>query len=402
MQSIKEIYKIGRGPSSSHTLACERACNLFLKEFGDMDKYEVELYGSLSLTGKGHWSDEIIKETLSYDKTNVTFKLDWLESFPNGFYIYGYRNDILVAKWTVFSIGGGSIKIKEKELDYNNKIYNEKNFEEIKEFIIKKNINILDYVLYYEPDIKEYMYLILDAMINSVKNGLQSEGVLPGKLKVKKCANQLYEQSLKEKNSIDKEQLRLFAYAYATNEENASRNTVVTAPTLGASGVMAATMAYCYLDLNISKEKLVESLLVAGIFGNIIKRNASISGAIGGCQAEIGSACAMAASALAYLNDLNIQQIEYAAEIAIEHNLGLTCDPIGGYVIIPCIERNALGVTRAFDAVRLAKNILKIKNNLISFDMVVDTMNYTGKKIAVELRETSMGGLAREYIMESK
>lgn len=401
MQAIKEIYKIGAGPSSSHTLACERACKLFLEEFGELDRYEVELYGSLSLTGKGHWTDVIIKETLSFDKTNIKFKLDWNESFSNGFYIFGYKNNELVAKWTIFSIGGGSIEIKEKELDYNNEVYSEKNFDEIKAFIKKENISLLEYVLLHEPNIKQHLSIIFDAMIDSIDRGLNEEGILPGKLNIKRCAKDLYNQVKYQTSETEIKQLKLFSYAYAANEENASRKQVVTAPTLGACGVVAAAMKHCYSDLNIPKEKLVESLIIAGIFGNVIKQNASISGAIGGCQAEIGTACAMAAAALAYVNDLSLKEIEYAAEIAIEHNLGLTCDPVGGYVIIPCIERNAMGVTRAFEAMKLSKHLSKIKSNLISFDMVVDTMNYTGKKIAVELRETSMGGLAKEYIIES-
>ena len=401
MQSIKEIYKIGAGPSSSHTLACERACKLFIKEYGKLTRYYVELYGSLSLTGKGHWTDTIIKETLSFASVDVEFKLDWNESFPNGFYIYGYDEfDNEVAKWTVFSIGGGSIDIKEIKLNYNDQIYFEKNFNEIKERLLKDNITLLDYALIHEPDLREYISDILDAMTNCVKNGITTEGVLPGKLNIIRCAKSLYTQSEDVESSSDKKELRIFAYAYAANEENACRKQVVTAPTLGACGVMASVISYCYYDMKVSREKLIDALIIGGIFGNIIKRNASISGAMGGCQAEIGSACAMAASALAYINDLNLNQIEYAAECSIEHNLGLTCDPVGGYVIIPCIERNAMGARRAFEAVTLAKYMSKVKENLISFDMVVQTMDYTGKKMAIELRETSLGGLAREYPIE--
>lgn len=401
MQSIKEIYKIGAGPSSSHTLACERACKLLIKHYGKLKRYHVELYGSLSLTGKGHWTDKIIKETLSFADVDVEFKLNWDEKFPNGFYITGYdENNLKKVKWTVFSIGGGSIDIKELSLNYNDEIYAEKSFDEIKAVLQKENVNLVEYALKHEPDLKAYLQDILDAMLACVERGIKTEGILPGKLKVIRAAKSLYDQSVSIAGEAEKKELRVFSYAYAANEENACRNQVVTAPTLGACGVMAAVMAYCHNDYKMNREKLIEALIVGGIFGNVIKRNASISGAVGGCQAEIGSACAMAAGALAYLNNLSLRQIEYAAECSIEHNLGLTCDPVGGYVIIPCIERNAMGALRAFEAVTLAKYMAKVKENLISFDMVVQTMDYTGKKMAIELRETSLGGLAKEYPIE--
>ncbi len=401
MQSIKEIYKIGAGPSSSHTLACERACKLLIKHYGKLKRYHVELYGSLSLTGKGHWTDKIIKETLSFADVDVEFKLNWDEKFPNGFYITGYdENNLKKVKWTVFSIGGGSIDIKELSLNYNDEIYAEKSFDEIKAVLQKENVNLVEYALKHEPDLKAYLQDILHAMLACVERGIKTEGILPGKLKVIRAAKSLYDQSVSIAGEAEKKELRVFSYAYAANEENACRNQVVTAPTLGACGVMAAVMAYCHNDYKMNREKLIEALIVGGIFGNVIKRNASISGAVGGCQAEIGSACAMAAGALAYLNNLSLRQIEYAAECSIEHNLGLTCDPVGGYVIIPCIERNAMGALRAFEAVTLAKYMAKVKENLISFDMVVQTMDYTGKKMAIELRETSLGGLAKEYPIE--
>lgn len=402
MQSIKEIYKIGAGPSSSHTLAPQRACKLFVEHYGMLYKYKIELYGSLSLTGRGHWTDKIIKETLSFaNDVSVEFKLDWNESFPNGFYIWGFdKNNNEVAKWTVYSIGGGSIDIKELSLDYNDEVYFEENFNQIKDVLKRENLTLIEYALKHEPNLREYLKEILYAMLDCVKRGINSEGILPGKLNIIRCAKSLYNQSNEVEDVAEKKQLRIFSYAYAANEENACRNQVVTAPTLGACGVLASTISYCFYDLKISEEKLIDALIVGGIFGNIIKRNASISGAVGGCQAEIGSACAMAASALAYINDLNLNQIEYAAETSIEHNLGLTCDPVGGYVIIPCIERNAMGAIRAFEAVTLSKYMSKVKENLISFDVVVQTMDYTGKKMALELRETSLGGLAKEYPVE--
>lgn len=237
---------------------------------------------------------------------------------------------------------------------------------------------------------------ILDAMLKSVETGLKTTGVLPGRLKMERSARAIYLKASSVSDPMERLKLKQLAYAYAASEQNASIAKVVTAPTLGSCGIMAGMMYYYYKDAGISKQRLVKALGVGGIFGNIIKTNATISGAVGGCQAEVGAACCMAAAASAYLNDLNLKQIEYAAEIAMEHHLGLTCDPVGGYVIIPCIERNGVALLRAFDAMLLAKTMGKIKPNRVSFDMVVNTMSYTGQKLPLELKETSLGGLAAE------
>ncbi|MDO4702179.1 MAG: L-serine ammonia-lyase, iron-sulfur-dependent, subunit alpha [Erysipelotrichaceae bacterium] len=402
MQSLKELYKIGPGPSSSHTLAPKRACLLHIQEFGLLDHYVIELYGSLSLTGKGHMTDKIIIETFHPASVEIKFKLDWQEEFPNGFYIYGYDRNHREYKWTVFSIGGGSIQIKEKTLNYNDDIYVETSFKEIMDICKHKQQRLLDYINDYEPDLNEHLGSCFDVMVDCVKRGLSKEGLLPGPLDVSRCAKNLYQKGLETSAKVEQDRIKLMSYAYAANEENASGQLVVTAPTLGACGVMAAMVYYYHNDLGISKEKIVDGLKIAGIFGNLIKRNASISGACGGCQAEVGSACAMSAALSGFLNGLTDEEIEYAAEIGIEHHLGLTCDPVGGYVIIPCIERNAVAVLRAIDAMVLSKNLHPIKDNRVSFDMVVNTMNYTGKKIAVELRETSLGGLASEFDVACK
>ncbi|MCF0116276.1 MAG: L-serine ammonia-lyase, iron-sulfur-dependent, subunit alpha, partial [Erysipelotrichaceae bacterium] len=354
-------------------------------------------YGSLSLTGKGHRTDQVIIDTLG-KPCEVSFELDWKESFPNGFYLDGYDSeDNLVYHFTVFSLGGGSIQIKEMPVDYNKEVYTEKSFSEIKDYCEKNELNLWQYVLAYEPDIEEHLKQCLRAMIKCVEQGLVSEGMLPGPLKVSRSASSLLAEAIASQEVSEKRDLCLMAYAYSANEENASNKTVVTAPTLGACGVMASLMYYLYKDRHMPEAKLIKALAVGGIFGNLIKQNASISGAVGGCQAEVGTACSMAAAALAYCEGLGMHEIEYAAEIAMEHNLGLTCDPVEGYVIIPCIERNAMGILRSFDAVLLSKRMSSIKKNKISFDMVVETMNYTGKKLPVELKETSLGGLALEY-----
>jgi L-serine dehydratase len=397
MQSLKELYKIGRGPSSSHTLAPERACNLFVKQFGPYPYYEAELFGSLSLTGKGHNTDGIIKDTLP-GETEVKFSLEWDESFPNGFYLRAFdASHVLQHQWTVFSIGGGSLSIKELQLNWNDEVYREKSFEEVCQVLKQKNWSIQDYLYSHEPDLQEHLKAIIDAEVKCVERGLKEEGTLPGKLAMKRSARPLQEEAQQAKDPAEQTRLALMSYAYAAAEENAAGHTCVTAPTLGSCGVIAALVYYCVKDRNVPEKELVDALAVGGLFGNLIKANATISGAVGGCQAEVGAAVSMASAAWAFLEDEDIAQIEYAAEIGMEHNLGLTCDPVMGYVMIPCIERNAMGILRARDAALLSKYMSHIKKHLISFDMVVDTMKQTGDQIPHALKETSEGGLAKEF-----
>ncbi|MBE6129310.1 MAG: L-serine ammonia-lyase [Erysipelotrichaceae bacterium] len=396
MQAIRELYKMGRGPSSSHTLAPERACRLFTEVNGVFPYYRVELYGSLSLTGKGHCTDQVIIETLP-SECEVVFCLDWDEEFPNGFYLRALdENKNEVMKWTVFSVGGGTIEIKEYPVDFSREIYTENSFDEIREILASEDISISEYVFIHEPGLREYLSDMIDGMCACVQRGLKTEGILPGKLQMYRSAAKLYRESL-DISVAERNDLRLMAYAHAAGEENAAGNTCVTAPTLGACGVLAAMMYYCLEDLSVERDRLIDALAVGGLFGNLIKQNATISGAVGGCQAEVGAAVSMAAAAYAFLMNLNISQIEYAAEIGMEHHLGLTCDPVMGYVMIPCIERNAMGVLRAIDAAVLAKYMSRVRGHLVSFDMVVQTMNETGKSLPRELKETSEGGLAKEF-----
>ncbi|NCB33479.1 MAG: L-serine ammonia-lyase [Erysipelotrichia bacterium] len=397
MQSIKELYKVGRGPSSSHTLAPERACRLFIKEYGPYPYYEAELFGSLSLTGKGHNTDAIIKDTLP-GSTEVKFSLDWPEKFPNGFYLKSYNEQhVLQHQWTVFSIGGGSLQIKELQLNWNDEVYPEKSFQEIQRLLARKKWTIQEYIYNHEPDLPQHLKTIIDAEVACVQRGLSEEGLLPGKLTMKRSARQLVLQALNDHDPAEQTRLELMAYAYAAAEENAAGHTCVTAPTLGSCGVLAALVYYCVIKRNVPEKELIDALAVGGLFGNLIKANATISGAVGGCQAEVGTAVSMASAAWAFLEDESIPQIEYAAEIGMEHNLGLTCDPVLGYVMIPCIERNAMGILRARDAALLARYMSHIKKHIISFDMVVDTMKQTGDQIPLQLKETSEGGLAMEY-----
>ncbi len=392
MESLKELYKFGPGPSSSHTIAPMRALHLFLAKFPMSKSLTINLYGSLSLTGKGHFTDVILIES-SPIPCSVHFKLEWDYDYPNGLTITNEADD----QWVVYSLGGGSIQILNENFDFQKPIYPESSFEEIVEFCNRKKFSLIDYVLFYEPYIRDYLAIILEEMMDSVRHGLEVEGILPGPLKVTRIAKELYRKANTYEVVSEREKLCLSAYAYAVMEENASMHTVVTAPTCGSSGVLAGVIYFLKEHRNILNDQLIDALIVGGIFGNLVKQNATISGAQGGCQAEIGVGCAMAAAAVTSLSSHYFSIIEYAAEIGIEHHLGLTCDPVGGYVIIPCIERNAVAAQRALDASFMAINIGSIRQNRISFDMVVSTMNETGEKIAVELKETSLGGLASIY-----
>lgn len=396
MKSIRQLFKIGPGPSSSHTLGPTKACELFQNEFKEAHHFKAILYGSLSLTGKGHRTDYIIQKTFSPKNCEVVFRSDSLPKHPNGMELKAMdEQNREIGSWRIYSVGGGSIEIDGIPNEDNVDIYPERNFNDIKKICIEKGIRLVDYVDIYERE-DEYLEVVFDTMIQVVENGLNTEGILPGKLKLERIAKSLLKRAENTLLASEKEKLQIMSYAYAASEENAAGGITVTSPTLGASGVIPAILYHYYHNLKVDKKKLLQSLKVAFIFGNVIKENATISGAQGGCQAEIGSSCAMGSAMVAFIHGYDDSKIEYAAEMGIEHHLGLTCDPVGGYVMIPCIERNAVAAIRCIDNALLAANVGTIKENKISFDMVVNTMNYTGQKIAVELRETSLGGLALE------
>lgn len=392
MKSLKELYRIGPGPSSSHTIGPQRACLQFKEATKGATSYEVHLYGSLSLTGKGHLTDYIAIESLKPIECEVFFHSETLEH-PNAMILKAFMNDTLCKEWTVFSLGGGAIQIKGcEQQEETADIYPHRYLDEIKHYCENHKLRFIDYINECE-DINEYMFTILEQMLTTVENGLCAEGILPGRLKLERSAKKLFDIA----NRMDYEErskMLISSYAYAAAEENAAGGITVTAPTLGSSGVIPALMYYYYNNKGIDKQTLVDSLKVGGLFGNLIKHNATISGAKGGCQAEIGAACSMASAAIAYIQRLSDLQIENAAEIGMEHHLGLTCDPVGGYVMIPCIERNAVAALRSMDNAFLTKHLGSIRESKVSFDMVVNTMNYTGNKLAVELKETSLGGLA--------
>ena len=399
MESLRELFKIGKGPSSSHTMGPERAANIIKKRFGENAEYVVDLYGSLSMTGKGHLTDYIIHETLG-ENCQVNFCEETLPFHPNGMVFHIYQDGELKDDITAYSVGGGSI-VWEGEDDFSmsrKNVYREKNLKEILETLDRNAYSFYDYVMEHENALfVDYLYEILDTMFDCVKRGLEKEGTIPGKLQLPRVAKQMYTQAINLPAGSERETLILSSYAYAVAEENASGQTIVTAPTCGSSGVLPAILYYCYKQLNVEKTRLIKALAVAGVFGNVIKNNASISGADAGCQAEIGSACAMGAALYAWILGLNNSLIEYAAEMGLEHNLGLTCDPVGGYVQIPCIERNGYAALRAIDCAIYAKNLGYVRKNKVSFDAVVNVMKNTGHDLNKAYKETSLGGLALEF-----
>ena len=399
MESLRELFKIGKGPSSSHTMGPERAARIIKSRYGKNAEYVVNLYGSLSMTGKGHLTDYIIRETLG-EKCKVNFCRETLPLHPNGMIFEVYEGGELKDTLTVYSVGGGSI-IWENEDDSGNQInntYQESNLKDILQTLDRNAYSFYDYVMEHENALfVDYLYEILDTMFDSVERGLKREGTIPGKLQLPRVAKQMYTQAINLPAGSERETLILSSYAYAVAEENASGQTIVTAPTCGSSGVLPAILYYCYKQLNVEKPRLIKALAVAGVFGNVIKNNASISGADAGCQAEIGSACAMGAALYAWILGLNNSLIEYAAEMGLEHNLGLTCDPVGGYVQIPCIERNGYAALRAIDCAIYAKNLGYVRKNKVSFDAVVNVMKNTGHDLNKAYKETSLGGLALEF-----
>lgn len=394
MKSLKELYRIGPGPSSSHTLGPQRAAKLFKEEYPQAESYLAELYGSLSFTGKGHLTDAIIIKTFLPKACDVVFMQETDPVHANTMVLKALDKDLtVIGEWTVYSVGGGAIRVKgDSELEPA-EVYPQNSFAEIMEYCENKQIRLAQYTDEFEA-LDDFMNEILDQMLSTVATGCITTGVLPGRLQLERVAPGLYDKAKKAMDPMRRQKLLIMAYAYAASEQNAGGGTIVTAPTLGASGVIPAVLTYYYRDLKIERKKIIDGLKIAGIIGNLIKTNATISGAQGGCQAEIGAACAMAAAFVASLHDMDDHLIEYAAEIGIEHFLGLTCDPVGGYVMIPCIERNSVAALRAVDAAFMAEELGTLKDNRVSFDMVVNTMNYTGRKIAIELKETSLGGLA--------
>jgi len=392
MESIKEIFKIGKGPSSSHTMGPNKAALLFKTIFPDSDKIEVTLYGSLAATGRGHLTDIAIFEGFAPKETVIDWQPSvFLPFHPNAMKFVAFKKGLKIGEKIYFSIGGGSI-IEENQEFETQKVYQHTRMSDILSWCDKQGITFWEYVGIHESnDIWESLTNIWNEMKQTVIRGLENEGVLPGILKLPRKAASFYSKARSFKDDLQKKSL-VYAYALAVSEENASGGRVVTAPTCGACGVLPAVL-YALQQFNqLSDKKIVRALATAGLIGNLVKYNASISGADVGCQGEVGTACAMASAAATQLIGGTNFQIEYAAETGMEHHLGLTCDPLFGLVQIPCIERNAFGAARALDCSTFA--IMGDGKHRISFDRVVDTMKRTGHDLPKIYKETSEGGLA--------
>lgn len=392
MKSVRELFKVGKGPSSSHTIGPEKACKDFLKQYETADAFSVVLFGSLAKTGKGHGTDEVIKETLK--NVEIVFDTTTEKAHPNCMELTAYKLGKEIGFERVFSVGGGAI-YKEGKKDVETEVYQENSFDEVKAVCKKEGIRLSDYVFLREgEEIKDYLQFVWENMLESIESGLNATGELPGTLHVQRKAGTLFKTKTSQ-SSEERENRLVCAYAFAVSEQNASHGKIVTAPTCGSAGVLPSVLKYLVDKEGLGLSDVVRALAVAGLIGNLIKHNASISGAECGCQAEIGSACSMTAAAIGELHRRSIDEIEYAAEVAMEHHLGLTCDPIQGYVQIPCIERNAVAAMRAVNAERIA--VFLAGTRKISFDLVVKTMYETGKDLSKNYRETSEGGLAKLY-----
>ncbi len=397
MKSIKNLYKIGLGPSSSHTMGPSFAAEDFLKAYPQADQIKVTLFGSLAKTGKGHGTDRAVSETLSNIPHEIVFDYETeTPVHPNTVEFIAYQNKVELGRKFYYSIGGGEIQTDENRPTDERNIYQENTFESIAKICKSKNIRLSDYVFENEDsDIKDYLMKVWQTMQNAINEGLSKSGTLPGGLAVERKAQFLFNQKHIDESPQTRENRLVCSYAFAVSEQNADCGIIVTAPTCGSCGVVPAVLKYMQDKNNFTDEDILRALAVAGLIGNIVATNASISGAECGCQAEVGTACSMAAAALAELFEMGIDQIEYAAEVAMEHHLGLTCDPVCGLVQIPCIERNAVAAMRAINALSLANFLFASRK--VSFDVVVETMYQTGKDLSHLYRETSEGGLAKLY-----
>ncbi len=393
MESIKNIFRIGRGPSSSHTMAPRRAAMMFAEKHPQAPKFRVSLYGSLAATGTGHMTDVAILDILSpIAPTEIRWNPKvFLPEHPNGMtFEVVNEHDEVADSWTVFSTGGGALSC-----DENKEVYDMNTIHDILAWCDRTGRAFWEYVEICEgADIWDYLKEVWATMQDAIHRGLANEGVLPGGLGVRRKAcdyltrAQGYSGSLKNRGHI-------YAYALACSEENAAGGIIVTAPTCGSCGVLPSALYHLKKSREFPESRLIRAIATAGLFGNVVKRNASISGAEVGCQGEVGVACAMAAAATCQVFGGTIFQIEYAAEMGLEHHLGLTCDPVCGLVQIPCIERNAFAATRAFDANTYA--MFTDGHHRVDFDKAVRVMRETGKDLPSLYKETSEGGLAKRY-----
>lgn len=397
MESLKELYRIGTGPSSSHTMGPERAAHRFKEKYPQAGRFLVTLYGSLAKTGKGHLTDDILVKTFAPLPVEIRFDLsDKPLPHPNTLELTAIENDKEIGFERVMSVGGGKILSEGETEDAPADVYPLSTFADIKAYCASRHMRLWQYAEECEgTEIWDYLKEVWRCMREAVTRGLETEGTLKGGLDVQRKAKMLYRQNHIDESAETRENRLVCAYAYAVSEENAAGGIIVTAPTCGSCGVLPSVLLYMQERRGFTDTEILHALAAGGIIGNLIKTNASISGAECGCQAEIGSACSMAAAALAELHGMELDQIEYAAEVAMEHHLGLTCDPVRGLVQIPCIERNAVAAMRAINALSLANFLTYTRK--ISFDVVVNTMYETGRDLFSKYRETGEGGLAKYY-----
>lgn len=397
MITLTELYRIGQGPSSSHTMGPRKAAEMFLSRFPEATAFEVTLYGSLAATGKGHMTDVAILDVLGEQRTEVIWRpKEFLPFHPNGMKFRAQVGDGIWSEgWTVFSVGGGALAEEGQKEESLPDLYEMGTATEILNWCQRTGKNYWEYVQECEgPEIWEHLQRVWDTMRAAVERGLEHEDVLPGPLNLRRKAVSYYTRAEGYQASMKSRGL-IFAYALAVSEENASGGEIVTAPTCGSCGVLPGVLYHLWKSRNIPNTRILHALATAGLFGNVVKHNASISGAEVGCQGEIGVACAMAAAAATQLFGGTPAQIEYAAEMGLEHHLGLTCDPVCGLVQIPCIERNAYAAARAMDANSYA--MFTDGTHRVSFDKVVEVMKKTGHDLPSLYKETAEGGLAKDY-----
>ncbi len=398
MKSLRELYRIGQGPSSSHTMGPRAAALRYLERHPEAASFRVTLYGSLASTGKGHLTDYAIVNVLGKERTEIVWKPDVILPFhPNGMkYEALDATGTASDEWTVFSVGGGALAEEgESQID-TPEIYDMDRLSDIKQWCETNGMSYWEYVEKCEgPEIWDYLEEVWHVMCAAVERGIEHEGVLPGALKLRRKAPDYYIRALGYGSNLQSRGL-VFSYALAVSEENASGGEIVTAPTCGASGVVPAVLYHIQKSRRFPVRRILHALATAGLIGNIAKSRASISGAEAGCQAEVGVACAMAAAAANYVFGGSLATIEYAAEMGLEHHLGMTCDPVCGLVQIPCIERNAHAAARALDANVYATFADGVHR--IPYDKTVEVMKQTGHDLPSLYRETSQGGLAKEYM----
>lgn len=404
MKSLREIYRIGTGPSSSHTMGPRKAAENFLSRHTDASRYEIVLYGSLAATGRGHMTDVAITEVFSSTKRPV--KISWqpdifLPFHPNGMTFRALDSEgNIINEETIYSIGGGAIRKEGQTEDSIPEIYDLNTLSDILEFCEHTGSCYWEYVQQCEgKEIWDFLSQVWVTMRNAVERGVAHEGRLPGPLNLRRKAPTYFVKAEGYRDNLRSRGLT-FAYALAVSEENASGGTIVTAPTCGSCGVVPGVLYHLWKSRSFSDIQMIHALATAGLIGNVVKHNASISGAEVGCQGEVGVACAMAAAAACQLFGGTPRQIEYAAEMGLEHHLGMTCDPVMGLVQIPCIERNAYAAARALDANIFAA--FSDGNHRISFDKLVTVMKETGHDLPSLYKETGTGGLAKDYKQQNR